>query len=186
MVSKWNGGGNCAFLPWPWSDIVVSEKSNTPPPPLPPPSKHALRPHYTQVRSEWRLLHDSDLTLNSFLSMFIFVCYFHDYFFLKRRRSVNCQLMFKIRIKALFYFLVFTHFRECFKLKSKKTSRSCHFKSSFIPLENKARELSFNRESSSHFWPFCIFSPMILLLFLFSSVVHKSLFAQKLNFAYIE
>lgn len=49
VVSKWNGGENCAFLPWPWSGIVISENSNTPPPLPPPPRKHVLRPHYTQV-----------------------------------------------------------------------------------------------------------------------------------------
>lgn len=49
VVSKWKGGENCAFLPWPWSGIVVSENTNTPPPLPPPPSKRVLRPHYTQV-----------------------------------------------------------------------------------------------------------------------------------------
>lgn len=103
------------------------------------------------------------------------------FFFLDDQK--NCQQMFKMGIKALFYFLVFTSFRDFsfVKFETERTSRSHHFKSSFISQENKVRELSFNRESSSHFWPFCIFSPMILLLFLFSSVVHKSLFAQKLQ-----
>lgn len=56
-------------------------------------------------RSEWRLLHDSDLTLIAFWPcLFLFLCCFHYYFLLKRGRSVNCQLMFKMRIKALFFF----------------------------------------------------------------------------------
>lgn len=77
-------------------------------------------------------LHDGDLTLNSFLTMFISVfCW----------REVD-QLSVKTRIKVLFCVLVFTHFRECFRMESRRTSRSCHFKSSSIPLENKENRAS--------------------------------------------
>lgn len=72
VVSKWTRGENCAFLPWPWSGIVVSETPH-----------RRCRYHQANMscvliihRSEWRLLHDSDLTLYSFLAMFIFVFMF--------------------------------------------------------------------------------------------------------------
>lgn len=72
VVSKWTGGENCAFLPWPWSGIVVSETPH-----------RRCRHHQANMscvliihRSEWRLLHDSDRTLYSFLAMFIFVSLF--------------------------------------------------------------------------------------------------------------
>lgn len=66
--------------PSPWSGIVVSENTNTPPLP-PPPNKRVLITH----SSERRLLHDSDLTLNSFLAMFLLLFSL----FLLRRREVD-------------------------------------------------------------------------------------------------
>lgn len=113
VVLKWTGGEkNSAFLRRSWSGIVKSENTKLPPP-LPLPHTVNVSCVLIMHRSEWRLLHDSDLTLNSFLTMFIF-CFSVFIIFFWRGRSVNCQLMFKMRIKALFYFLVFTHFRQCF------------------------------------------------------------------------
>lgn len=79
VVSKWTGGENCAFLPWPWSGIVVSENTNTPPP-LPSPGKHVLHPHHTQV---WVKVNTWQWSLYSFWPrLFLILFYFYLFFLL--------------------------------------------------------------------------------------------------------
>lgn len=92
---KMDRRGKSAFLPRPWSGII-SENTNTP---TAANHHHHLHHHQAIVScvllirtSEWRLLYDR-------------IDFGHVYFF----SSVN-QLMFKVSIKVLFYFLVLTHF----------------------------------------------------------------------------
>ena len=105
VVLKLVAGEKSAFLPQPWSGIILSENTSTPT----AAHRHHHHQHTTTTTtkqasrscvllihtSEWRLLHDSiDFPLVYFVS------------------SVSYQLMFKVRIKVLFYFLVLTHFKD--------------------------------------------------------------------------